>query len=57
MRGRPLSSINPQTLVRPFRDQWSAAEEARMEAEQAQAERDPYLVFLEELPEASGAAA
>lgn len=52
-----MSSINPTCMVRPFRDQWSAAEEARMEAEQAQAERDPYLVFLEELPEASGAAA
>jgi hypothetical protein len=52
-----LRDINPQTLVKPFRDQHTAAEEARQDFEQARAERDPYLVFLQELPEASEGAA
>lgn len=35
---RPLRDINPTSLVKPFRDQFSAAEEARQDHEQALAE-------------------
>jgi hypothetical protein len=38
MRGRPLSSINPQTLVKPWRDQWTPAEEAQHDRDQEFAE-------------------
>jgi hypothetical protein len=45
--------IFPDSYAAP---EFTAAEEARMEAEQARDESDPYLWFLEELPEASGEA-
>jgi hypothetical protein len=37
-RGIPLASLNPQQCAKPFRDQYSAAEELRQELEAQWAE-------------------
>jgi hypothetical protein len=48
MRARPLSSINPTHLAKPFHDQFSPAEDRQQELEERLDEqRDDWLYEIE----------
>lgn len=50
MRGKPLHSLNPQTLVKPFRDQFTPAEELRQDLEAEWLEENSWLEEIEPDP-------